>query len=175
MVLHFIINEIFLKTDGKFGRYQTYTNKPNGNSSFFATKALPHESQFNTSIQTVACITRFKLEQLERLRSEMPPAASWLPLLMIHIRSQVKRRQSQGYKFKKKTAKNSNFLMLQETLHETHLLKLPDKMYKYEMDPTRSVGAREQTRDAGQTDRRTDGRSDTNIPTPPQQLCCAGV
>ena len=47
--------------------------------------------------------------------------------------------------------------MLQKTLHETHLLKLPDKMYKYEMDPTRSVGAREQTRDAGQTDRRTDG------------------
>ena len=37
-----------------------------------------------------------KLEQLERLRSEIPPPPSlWLPILMIHIRSQVKtRRQS---------------------------------------------------------------------------------
>ena len=29
-----------------------------------------------------------KLEQLERLRSELPPAAPWLPILVIHIRSQ---------------------------------------------------------------------------------------
>ena len=28
-----------------------------------------------------------KLEQLERLRSEKPPAAPWLPILVIHIRS----------------------------------------------------------------------------------------
>ena len=41
---------------------------------------------------------------------------------------------------------------LQETLHATHLLKLLDKMYKYEMDPTRTVGATERTRDVGQTD-----------------------
>ena len=61
---------------------------------------------------------------------------------------------------------------LQETLHATHLLKLLDKMNKYEMDPTRTVGAREQTRDAGRTDGwkdrwmegRTDRRSETNIP-----------
>ena len=45
-------------------------------------------------------------------------------------------------------------------LHATYLLKLFDKMYKYEMDPTRTVGATERTRDAGQTD----GRSETNIP-----------
>ena len=45
----------------------------------------------------------------------------------------------------------------------THILKLLDKMYKYEMDPTRTVGATERTQDAGQTD----GRSDTN---PPQTL-----
>ena len=37
--------------------------------------------------------------------------------------------------------------MLQETLHAIHLLKLLDKMYEYEMDPTRTVGAAEQTRD----------------------------
>ena len=54
-----------------------------------------------------------KLEQLERLRSEIPPAAPWLLILMIHIRPQVK-RQSQSYKFKK-IAKNSNFEILQVT------------------------------------------------------------
>ena len=40
-----------------------------------------------------------ELEQLERLRSEIPPAASWLPILVIHMRSQAKTRQS--YKVKK--------------------------------------------------------------------------
>ena len=57
---------------------------------------------------------------------------------------------------------------LQETLHATHLLKLLNKMYKYEMDPLRTVGATERTRDAG----RTDGRSETNIP--PTTLLCRG-
>ena len=37
--------------------------------------------------------------ELECLRSEIPPAAPWLPILVIHIRSQVKTRQSQIYKF----------------------------------------------------------------------------
>ena len=53
----------------------------------------------------------------------------------------------------------SKLQILQETLHATHLLKLLDKMYKYEMDPTRTVGATERMRD-----RWTDGRSETNIP-----------
>ena len=70
---------------------------------------------------------------------------------MIHIRSQVETTQSQSYKFKK-IAKASNVEILQETLHATHLLKLLDKMYKYEMDPTRTVEATERTRDAGRTD-----------------------
>ena len=64
--------------------------------------------------------------ELERLRSEIPPAAPWLPILVIHIRSQVKTRQSQSYKFKK-IAKNSNFKILLELLHATHP-KLLDKM-----------------------------------------------
>ena len=42
---------------------------------------------------------KIKLEQLERLRSEDTPAASWLPILLSHIGSQVE-RQSQIYKFK---------------------------------------------------------------------------
>ena len=78
---------------------------------------------------------------------------------MIHIRPQVKRRQSQSYIFQTFFL-NSNLEILQETLHVTHLLKLLDKTSKYEMDPTRTVGATEQTWDAG----RTDGPSETNIP-----------
>ena len=42
----------------------------------------------------------------------------------------------------------------------THLLKLLDKMYKYAMDPTRTVGATEQTWDVGRTDGQTDERTD---------------
>ena len=101
------------------------------------------------------------------------PTAPWLPILVVHIRSQVKTRQSQSYKFKK-IAKNSNFEILPETLHVTHLLKLLDKMHKYEMDPTRTVGATELhgIRD-GRTDRWTDGRTEWNQYTP-QQLCCVG-
>ena len=69
-----------------------------------------------------------------------------------------------------KIAKNSNFEILQETLHATHLLKLLDKMYEYEMNLTRTVGATERTWDAG----RTDGRTEWNQYTP-QQLRCVGV
>ena len=89
------------------------------------------------------------------------PATSWLPTLVIPIRCQVKRKQSQSYK-SYEIAKNSNFRMLQATLHVTHLLKLFDKMCKYEMDPIRTVGPTEWTRDAGQTDRQTDWRTEWN-------------
>ena len=65
----------------------------------------------------------------------------------------------QSYKFWK-IAKNSHFESLHSTLHTTNLLKLLDKMHKYEMDPTRTVGATERKQDAG----RTDGPSETNIP-----------
>ena len=113
-----------------------------------------------------------KLEQLEHLRSEIPPAAPWLPILVIHIRSKVKTRQSLSYKFEK-IAKYWNFKILHKNFHTTHLLKLLGKMYKYEMDPTRTVGATEWIYDAGQTrGRQTDGRSETNIP--PTTLLCRG-
>ena len=88
---------------------------------------------------------------------------------MIHIISQVKTRQSQSYKFLK-IAKNSNIEILQETLHTQHLLKLLNKMYKYEMDPTRTVGATKRTWDAGRTDGLMDRPSETNIP-PTTSLC----
>ena len=66
-------------------------------------------------------------------------------------------------------------------LHLAHLLKLHDNMYKYEMDPTRTLGITERTRDAGRTegytdgqiDRQTGGQMEWNQYTP-QQLCCVG-
>ena len=122
-------------------------------------------------------------EKLERLLSEIPPTALWLPILVIHIRSQVKIRKSQSYKFKK-NAKHSNLKILQETLHTTHLLKLLDKIYEYKMDQTKTVGATEQTWDAGRMDRgtdrwkdrRTDRRMDGVKPiyTPPTTLLRGG-
>ena len=85
-----------------------------------------------------------KLEQLERLCSEDTPAASWLPIPLSHIGCQVKRRQSQSYKVKE-FAKISNFLILKQTLQATHLLKVLDKMCKYEMDPMSIVEDTERT------------------------------
>ena len=43
-----------------------------------------------------------------------------------------------------------------KTLHVTHLLKLLDKMYKYEMDPASIVEVTERTRLCPQTDGQTD-------------------
>ena len=106
-----------------------------------------------------------ELEQLECLRSEIPPAVSDSN----QIPSQNKTKSN--YKLKK-IAKIKIMKLCQKTLHATHLLKLLDKMYKYEMDPTRTVGATEQTRDVGWMDWQKDIRSETNIPPPPQQLCC---
>ena len=65
----------------------------------------------------------------------------------------------------KKIAKNTNFEIVQEISHATHLLKLLDKMYKYEMDPTKTMGTTERTRDAGRTDGRTDGVKPVYPPT----------
>ena len=100
-----------------------------------------------------------------------PPAASWLPIPLSHIGSQVNRRQSQSYKFKE-FAKISNFWILKQALHAIHLLKLLDKMCKYEMDPMSIVEDTERTRFCPQTDRRTDGQGETSIP--PFQLRWSG-
>ena len=48
------------------------------------------------------------------------------------------------------------FLILKQTLHATNLLKLLDKMCKYEIDPTSIVEDTERTRFCPQTDRLTD-------------------
>ena len=120
-----------------------------------------------------------KLQQLECMRSEIPPAAPWLPILVIHIRSHVIKRQSQRYKFQK-CAKTSHFLILQQPIHATHLLKLLDKMGKYEIDLTSIAEDTERTQfcpqTEGQTDRLTDGQMDGRCETiiPPFQLRWSG-
>ena len=59
-----------------------------------------------------------QLEQLECLRSGDTPTASWLPILLSHIGSQVKRRQSQSYKFKE-FAKISNLIWNKHYMRHT--------------------------------------------------------
>ena len=63
--------------------------------------------------------------------------------------------------------KNSPKFQTLQTLHMTHLLKLLDKMCKYEMDPTNIVEDTERTRFCPQTDRRTDGQTDKVKPVYP--------
>ena len=68
-------------------------------------------------------------------------------------------KTSQSYKFQE-FANTSNFLILMKTLHATHLLmKLFDKMCKYEMDPASIVEDTEQTRFCPQMDRWMDGQT----------------
>ena len=80
--------------------------------------------------------------------------------------------KSKEDKVKVTNLKNSNFWILKRALHATHLLKLLDKMCKYEMDPMSIVENTERTRFYGQTDRRTDGQTDGQGDTsiPPFQL-----
>ena len=66
----------------------------------------------------------------------------------------------------------SNLWILKRALRATHLLKLLDKMCKYEMDLMSIVEDTERTRFCPQTDRRTDGQGDTSIP--PFQLPWSG-
>ena len=64
--------------------------------------------------------------------------------------------KSKEDKVKVTNFKNSpNFWILKRALHATHLLKLLDKMCKYEMDPMSIVEDTERTRFCPQTDGRT--------------------
>ena len=82
-----------------------------------------------------------------------PPPHGYQYYCPAHIRSPVKTRQSESYKFKE-FAKTSNYWIL-KTLHTTHL-KLLDKMCKYEMNPASIVEETERTRFCPQTQRRRD-------------------
>ena len=95
------------------------------------------------------------------------PAASWLLILLSHIRSKED-------KVKVTNSKNSpKFQILKQTLHATHL-KLLDKMCKCEMDPMSIVEDTERTRFCPQTDRRTVGQGETSIPPLSTSLKRAG-
>ena len=73
--------------------------------------------------------------------------------------------KSKEDKVKVTNLKNSpKFQILKQALHATHLLKLLDKMCKYEMDPMSILEDTERTRFCPQTDRWTDGQGDTSIP-----------
>ena len=61
---------------------------------------------------------------------------------------------------KVKVTNLKNFWILKRALHATHLLKLLNKMCKYEMDPMSIVEDTERTQFCPQADRRTDGRKD---------------
>ena len=124
----------------------------------------PFVQDYFTGIETIIWLPQYQIEQLECLCYEIPPTTPWLPILVIHIRFQVKTRQSQSYKFKKKIAKNSNLKFCKKTLHMANLLKLLDKMYEYKRNPTRTVGTTERPRD-GWTDTRMDGVKPIYPPT----------
>ena len=108
-------------------------------------------------------VCKGKLEQLERLHSEDTPRR----LMITHtiksywIPTQKKTKSKlQIWRIRQ----NFKFLILKQTLHATHLLKLLDKMCKYEMDPMSIVEDTEWTRFCPQTDRHTDGQGETSIP-----------
>ena len=95
-----------------------------------------------------------QLEQLECLNSEDTPAAPWLPILLINIESQVKQDKVKGVNLKKLS--NFKFQKSKKKYqHTTHLLKLVDKMCKYEIDPASIVEHTERTLFCSQADRRT--------------------
>ena len=107
-----------------------------------------------------------ELEHLERLHSEIPPAAPWLPTLMIHIRSQVKTRQVKVIYFKK--------------LPKIQILKFCKKVYlrhTFWSCLIRWINMEwiqpNCRRYRADTECGTDGRMEWNQYTP-QQLCCAG-
>ena len=103
------------------------------------------------------------------MRSEIPPPNHMITNTIDSHQNLSQTKTSQSYKFKK-IAKKLKFGNFARNLTRAHLLKLLDKMYKYEVDPTRTVGATERIRDA----ERTDGRMETNISPNNLQLHCAG-
>ena len=100
--------------------------------------------------QNTKILAKYKLEQLECLCSE-----DTLRRLMITHTIESYWIPSQSNKFKE-FDKITNFWILKQTLHTVHLLKLLEKMCKYEMDPTSIVEDTKRTRFCPQTDRRTD-------------------
>ena len=72
-------------------------------------------------------------------------------------------RQSERWNFIE-IAKILNFRICHKTQHATHLLKLVDKICKYEMDAVSILDDTLRTRFCPQTDRWTDGQGETSVP-----------
>ena len=91
-------------------------------------------------ISNVLCakcpVSQFQLEQLERLRSEDTPAASWLPTLLSHVGSQLKTRSNNL----------EDIGQGQRSSHATHLLMLVIICTTYGENPSGTVDATERTR-----------------------------
>ena len=113
---------------------------------WFATHKTNWSTCLTKSLQMCSSY-QTQLDQLERLRPEDTRARR---LMITHtiesywIPSQ-KKTKSTLHMFKE-FAKISNFSILKQSLHATHLQTLLDKMCKYEMDPTSIVEDTEQTR-----------------------------
>ena len=118
-----------------------------------------------------------QLEQLERWRSEDTPAASWLPTLLRHIGSQVKKIIDLELKTILKVKvewpwryRSRSKVMVRDTpSHGSDHLCL---IWKESIHNCRWYRADTACGTDGRTDGQTDGRSETSIP--PQQLRCAG-
>ena len=114
-----------------------------------------------------------QLVQLEHMRSEIPPAAAWLPILLILTRSKVKTRQSQSFKFLK-IAENSN-LKFCKKVYAPHpfwscLIRCIN-MTRIQPE-LNALQSRNKMRD-GRTDGRTDGQTDGVKPIcPPTTSLC---
>ena len=78
------------------------------------------------------------------------PTAPWLPILLYHIGSQVKTRQSQSYKFKE-FAKTSIFLILKKCFWK--IQSGHDSVHRWTDGPM-----------DGRTVGRTDGQGETSLP-----------
>ena len=95
-----------------------------------------------------------KLEQLEHLRSEDTPAASWLPTVLSHIGSQVKKNNRSGTenvtewtRFSKLRSNDLEDIgQGQRSSHATDLLMLVIICTKYGKNPSRTVDATERRR-----------------------------
>ena len=113
--------------------------------------------------------TKFELEQIERLHSEIPPAAPWLPTLVIHIRSQDKVKVTHFKKLPK-----IQILKFGKKLHMRHifwsyLIRYIDmKWIRPELYALQSGHGMPDRRMDGRTNRRTEWNQYT-----PQQLRCA--
>ena len=129
-----------------------------------------------------------ELEQLECLRSEDTPAALWLPILLSHIGYRVKRRQSQGYKFKEFVWKFQIFKFWNKhyTQHTfwSCLIRCANmkwirlvllKLQSGHDSVHRRTDRRTDGRMDGQTDGRTDGRTMWNQYTPFQLRWSGGI